>query len=314
VKLSRADLKYLRRITEGYFRPIAAAPNKPAPQQWRDDELTLSWLGHATVLLNFFGVWLLTDPALRARIGLPVGPLTLGPRRRVAPALRISELPPLDVILLTHAHMDHLDVGTLRRLPRDVTVVTAAATADLLTPLGFRNVVEMAWGESRQIETPRGGLSIEAVPVKHWGARMRDDTHRGFNGYVLERHGRRVCIAGDTARTSFSAVGRQRTDVMVVPIGAYDPWIASHCTPEEAVEMANEARAQFVVPVHHQTFRLSREPIGEPIQRLTRALPRARLALSNIGETFVLPGGRSGPEEMPFINGALTSSIHEFSS
>jgi L-ascorbate metabolism protein UlaG (beta-lactamase superfamily) len=77
--------------------------------------------------------------------------------------------------------------------------------------------------------------------------------------------------------------------VMVVPIGAYNPWIASHCTPEQAVEMANEARAQFVVPIHHQTFRLSWESMDEPIQRFRRALPGARIALSNVGETFVLP-------------------------
>src|SRR5262249_4064103 len=118
---------------------------------------------------------------------------------------------------------------------------------------------------------------------------MRHDVHRGFNGYVLERRGRRICIAGDTAGTSFRGVGRKPTDVMVVPIGAYDPWITSHCTPEQAVEMANQARARFVVPVHHQTFRLSREPMAEPIRRFVRALPASRLALSSIGETFVLP-------------------------
>ena len=118
---------------------------------------------------------------------------------------------------------------------------------------------------------------------------MPNDVHRSYNGYVLERQGRRICIAGDTARTSFTAVGRKPTDVMVVPIGAYNPWIASHCTPEQAVEMANEAHAQFVIPVHHQTFRLSWEPIDEPIQRFRRALPAARIALSNVGETFVLP-------------------------
>jgi L-ascorbate metabolism protein UlaG (beta-lactamase superfamily) len=106
---------------------------------------------------------------------------------------------------------------------------------------------------------------------------------------VLERQGRRICIAGDTARTSFAAVGRKPTDVMVAPIGAYNPWIASHCTPEQAVEMANQARARFVVPVHHQTFRLSWEAMNEPIERFTRALPGSRIALSNIGETFVLP-------------------------
>jgi L-ascorbate metabolism protein UlaG (beta-lactamase superfamily) len=289
MRVPLGDLKYLRRISEGYFRTIQAAAHKPNPRRWGDDRLSLSWLGHATVLINFFGVWILTDPALRARIGVRVGPLTFGPKRYVAPALRPSELPPLDVVLLTHAHMDHLDIGTLRRLPRDVTVVTAAATADLLKPLHFRKIVELDWSESKQFDTVHGTLSIEAFKVQHWGARMRHDVHRGFNGYVLERRGRRIWIAGDTARTSFTAVGRKPTDVMVVPIGAYNPWIASHCTPEQAVEMANQARARFVVPVHHQTFRLSWEPMHEPIRRFTRALPASRVALSTVGETFVLP-------------------------
>jgi hypothetical protein len=119
--------------------------------------------------------------------------------------------------------MDHLDVGPLRRLRRDVTVVTAAAMADLLTPMRFRDVAEMGWGESKAFDTSHGGLSIEAFRVQHWGARLRHDVHRGFNGYMLERQGRRICIAGDTKRTSFTEVGRKPTDVMVVPIGAYNP-------------------------------------------------------------------------------------------
>jgi L-ascorbate metabolism protein UlaG (beta-lactamase superfamily) len=292
MRFSFGDLKYLRRIGDGYLRTIPAAPHTPDPRHWRDDRLTLAWLGHATVLINFFGVWILTDPALRARVGIRVGPLTFGPKRYVAPALRASQLPPLDLILLTHAHMDHLDLGTLRRLGRDATVVTAAATADLIAPMRFHDAIEMGWGESRRLDTRHGDLSIDAFRVQHWGARMRHDVHRGFNGYVLERHGRRICIAGDTARTSFAAVGRKPVDVMVVPIGAYNPWIASHCTPEQAVEMANQAHARFVVPVHHQTFRLSSEPMSEPIERFRRALPASRIALSAIGETFVLPDTR----------------------
>ncbi|MEP7310385.1 MAG: MBL fold metallo-hydrolase [Acidobacteriota bacterium] len=295
MNISVGDLKHLRRLGEGYFRTIPPAPHKPDPRHWRDDQLTLAWLGHATVLINFYGVWILTDPALRARVGVRVGPLTFGPKRHLAPALKTNELPPLDVVLLTHAHMDHLDLGTLRRLRRGTTVITAAATADLLTPMRFRRVVELGWGDAKQFDTDRGSLTVEAFRVQHWGARMRTDVHRGFNGYVLERQGRRICIAGDTARTSFAAVGRKPTDVMVVPIGAYDPWIASHCTPEQAVEMAEQARARFVVPVHHQTFRLSWEPMAEPIQRFRRALSPTRLALSNVGETFVLPGAAALP-------------------
>src|SRR5258708_16798280 len=112
MQLWLGDLKYLRRVSEGYFRTIPAAPHKPDPRHWRDDQLTLSWLGHATVLLNFFGVWILTDPALLARVGIRVGPLTFGPKRHVAPALKASEPPPLDLILLTHARQAHLDIVT----------------------------------------------------------------------------------------------------------------------------------------------------------------------------------------------------------
>jgi L-ascorbate metabolism protein UlaG (beta-lactamase superfamily) len=289
MKLSLGDLKYFRRISEGYLRRIPPAPQKPDPRAWRNDELTLAWLGHSTVLLNLFGVWVLTDPALCSRVGLRFGPLTFGPKRYVAPALRVRDLPPLDVVLLTHAHMDHFDLGTLRQLPRNITVVTAAKTRDLLEPLRFARVIELGWNESQRVDTAHGDLNVEAFRVRHWGARMRTDVHRGFNGYVLERQGRRICVAGDTAETNFSAVGRLPTDVMIAPIGAYDPWIASHCTPEQAVDMANQARARYVVPVHHQTFRLSWEPMDEPIQRFTRALEPRRIALTSIGQTFVLP-------------------------
>ena len=277
-------------MSAGYRRRIAPAPHKPTPFAWPDDRLTLSWLGHSTLLLNFYGVWILTDPALLPRVGIRAGVMTLGPKRFVAPALRVRQLPKIDFILLTHAHMDHLDIGTLRKLPRDSVVVTAKATSDLLKRLHFREVVELGWGEGRRFEHAHKRVEIEAFGVRHWGARMRKDVHRGFNGYLLERRGHRISIAGDTARTSFRHVGhRGPVDVIAVPIGAYNPWIGSHCTPEQAVEMANEARARFVVPIHHQTFRLGREPMGEPIRRFTAAIDPGRIALTEIGETFTLP-------------------------
>ena len=280
---------YWNRIREGYLRSIAPAPHTPDPSTWRDDDLTMAWLGHSTMLVNFYGVWIVTDPVLLPRVGIRLGVVTLGPKRFVAPALRARQLPPIDLILLTHAHMDHLDAGTLRKLPRHATVITAKSTADLLPR--FANVIELGWGECRTIATPRGAVvNVEAFGVRHWGARMRTDTHRGFNGYLLERCGHRVCIAGDTARMDFTNIGRKGPiDVMAVPIGAYNPWVASHCTPEQAVAMANEARARYVVPIHHETFRLSYEPMDEPIRRFRKALDPARVALSEVGETFVLP-------------------------
>src|SRR6185312_5464060 len=255
-----------------------------------DGRVTLAWLGHSTVLVNFYGIWIITDPALLPRVGIRAGFVTLGPKRFVAPALRVRQLPPIDLILLTHAHMDHLDMGTLRKLPHDAIVVTATSTSDLLRRLHFRQVVELGWGERRRLEHRHQRIEVEAFGVRHWGARMRRDVHRGFNGYLIERKGRRIVIAGDTARTNFSHVGRHGpVDVMAVPIGAYDPWIASHCTPEQAIAMANEARARFVVPIHHQTFRLGREPMDEPIRRFTKAIDPARIALTEIGQTFRMP-------------------------
>ena len=284
------DARHWKQVSAGYRRRIRPAPHRPDPTAWRDDRLTVSWLGHSTLLLNFFGVWILADPALLPRVGIRAGVVTLGPKRFVAPALRVRQLPKIDFILLTHAHMDHLDIGTLRKLPRDSTVITATATSDVLRRLPFREVVELGWGDRRRFEHAHKRIEIEAFGVRHWGARLRHDVHRGFNGYLLERKGRRIVLAGDTARTSFVGVGRKGPiDVMAVPIGAYNPWIGSHCTPEQAVAMANEARASFVVPIHHQTFRLGREPMDEPIRRFRHAIDPGRIALSEVGETFVLP-------------------------
>jgi L-ascorbate metabolism protein UlaG (beta-lactamase superfamily) len=136
-------------------------------------------------------------------------------------------------------------------------------------------------------------VNVSTFPVKHWGARKQRDTYRGYNGYLLERKGRRIIFAGDTAMTDSFAELRRRgeIDLAIMSIGAYNPWIRSHCTPEQAVEMANAAGARFIMPVHHQTFRLSFEPLREPIERFQAALSNTpgRIALREIGETFVLP-------------------------
>jgi L-ascorbate metabolism protein UlaG (beta-lactamase superfamily) len=157
----------------------------------------------------------------------------------------------------------------------------------------FSNVTELNWDESKTLSAAAGEIVITAFSVKHWGARTQHDTYRGYNGYLVERNGRRIIFAGDTAITeSFSALRRHGPiDVAIMPISAYNPWIQSHGTPEQAVQMANAAGARFVVPVHHQTFRLSFEPFREPIERFQSTLSKTpeRIALREIGETFVLP-------------------------
>jgi L-ascorbate metabolism protein UlaG (beta-lactamase superfamily) len=273
-------------------RQIRPAFAQPSPNEWRDDRLTAAWLGHATVLINFCAFTVLTDPVLLRRIGIPLPFTAIGPKRLTKPALEIDELPPIDLILLSHAHFDHIDWRTLRRFDAHTRVITAPRTRDLLHWTRLRDITELGWGEEKELQTAAGSLVVRAFPVKHWGARMQRDTYRGYNGYVLERNGQRVIFAGDTALTnSFSELRDGRPyDLAIMGIGAYQPWIRSHCTPEQAVAMANAAGARFIMPVHHQTFKLSFEPFREPIERFVRALAHEpeRIALREIGETFVL--------------------------
>ena len=274
------------------WRPIAPPFARPEPSTWSDSQLTLAWLGHSTVLINFFGVTILTDPVLFARVGIRLPGITLGPKRLTAPALHFHELPQIDVILLSHAHFDHLDLRTLHCFNESTRVITAHATSDLLKRTHFSDVSELDWNESKRLNTARGEIEITAFPVKHWGARTQRDMHRGYNGYLIERSGRRILFAGDTAMTeTFEELRPHGTiDVAIMSIAAYNPWVQSHCTPEQAVQMANAAGARFIVPVHHQTFRLSFEPFREPIDRFQAALSKTpeRIALREIGETFMV--------------------------
>src|SRR5947209_5279255 len=122
-----------RRYRQDIKRPVLPAPERPNPKAWGDQGLYAAWLGHSTVLLKIDGVTILTDPVFSARAGIGLGPVTLGIKRLVAPALELRALPPIDIVLLSHAHMDHFDLPSLRRLEnRGTTVITAARTADLL--------------------------------------------------------------------------------------------------------------------------------------------------------------------------------------
>ena len=279
------------------WRPIAPAFAKPEPAKWSDTRVTLAWLGHATVLINFFGFKILTDPVLFPRIGIRLPGFTVGPKRLTAPALQFRELPRIDLILLSHAHFDHFDLRTLHRFDENTRVITAPNTADLLRWTSLRDITELRWGETKVLDTSgltTGNIAISAVEVKHWGARKQRDDYRGYNGYLIEsgcRGKRRILFGGDTAMTDSFAKLRHPIDLAIMSIGAYNPWIHSHCTPEQAVEMATAAGAQFIMPVHHQTFRLSFEPLREPIERFQAALRNTpqRIALCEIGETFVLP-------------------------
>src|SRR3984957_11404199 len=281
----KAAPEYFRRYREERRCAIPPAPFTPQPKRWADTGLHAAWLGHSTVLLKIDGFTILTDPILGARCGVRMGPVTLGLRRLVLPAVPRAQLPHIDLILLSHAHFDHFDLATLRGLERSGTaVVTAKYTSDLLRPQRYQSVTEVGWGERVRV----GPLSILGIPVKHWGARMHSDVHRGYNGYLIETARHRVVFGGDTALTdAFKSVrAKKPVDLAIMPVGAYDPWIRVHCNPEQAWAMAQAAGAEFVLPVHHQTFELSREPKLEPIHRLLEAAGSTpeRVCLHSIGQ------------------------------
>ena len=282
--------RFLRERLREVGREVPPAPYKPEPQAWSDDAVTLAWLGHATVLVDFYGVRVLTVPALFPRIGVDVGLGSIGPLRLVHCALGPEELPDIDVVLVSHAHFDHLDTPSLAAVRGRPTAVMAWETADLLPREAYAGVHELRWNDAVTIKARRGELHVRSIEVKHWGARMRRDTYRGYTGFILEREGRRLLFGGDTAQTPAFREHRRWApyEAAIMPIGAYDPWIRNHCTPEQAVAMADAAGARLFLPVHHRTFRLSREPYDEPIRRAEAALAREidRLAWREPGETI----------------------------
>ncbi len=248
-----------------------------------------AWIGHSTVVIRIEGFTVVTDPVFSNRIGIGIGPWTLGLKRLIEPASSLRDIPRPDLILLSHAHMDHFDLPSLRTLQnRETAVVTAANTTDLLNANRYESARELRWNESARV----GPATIRAFEVNHWGARMQHDTQRGYNGYVIEVGGRRVLFGGDTAWTEafrpLRALGH--IDLAIMPIGAYDPWIRMHCNPEQALRMADDAGAELILPVHHKTFELSRERLTEPIERLSAAAGAnsGRIMTREIGEEFHL--------------------------
>ena len=166
--------------------------------------------------------------------------------------------------------------------------MTAHATADLLRDTRLRRPVELKWGDKVQVNTSHGEVEVEAFEVRHWGARWRHDSYRGYNGYIIAREGKKIIFGGDTAWSdSFRALrSKGPFELAIMPIGAYSPWIQSHCTPEQAVQMANDAGAKYFLPIHFKTFTLGREGVVEPLERLQAAIEPERLGWEDIGQTF----------------------------
>src|SRR5262245_8980239 len=284
--LASALLAYAAGAARG--RP-ALPPVVPTPRAWKAADVTVAWLGHASVLIGFGGAFLLTDPTFFDRIGVQLGPLTIGPRRLVAPPPAPADLPPLDAVIVSHAHMDSLDRPSLRAVSGARLLITPPRTRDLVDDLGFAHVVELGWGE----RVTAGDVEIEAVEVKHWGERWPWERWRGYNGYLLRRGDTTLLFASDTAYTT--AIGRlaaaRPITAAILGNGAYDPWIRNHANPEQVWRMFTESGARVLIPIHWDTFRLGKEPLGEALARLLAAAgtEQDRIVIRRIGETWSAP-------------------------
>jgi N-acyl-phosphatidylethanolamine-hydrolysing phospholipase D len=266
----------------------------------RVTDAAATWIGHSTVLLQLGGLNVLTDPVFSQR-AFPVQ--WIGPRRVMDPALPIDALPPLDVVLLSHNHYDHLDKAAVKRIAREhpgAKWVVPLGLGAYVRPWGVREIVELDWWQ----ETTIDGLRVTATPARHFSARRLGDRNKSlWCGFAIESKETRAYFAGDTAyHPEFGHIGERcgPFDFVMIPIGAYDPrWFMHivHVDPEEAVQIYEDVFAShagtplpLMLGIHWGTFRLTDEPMDEPPRRAiarwrAAGLDESRLWIAKFGET-----------------------------
>ncbi|OON81949.1 hypothetical protein B1H18_06445 [Streptomyces tsukubensis] len=273
-------LRALARLArEGAIRPraegtldIPLLPFAPEPLPHAGpDTVAVSWAGHASWVVRIGGLTVLTDPVWSRRI--------LGTPARVTPAgIPWSALPPVDAVVISHNHYDHMDAPTLNRLPRTTPVLVPAGLGRWFRRRRFAHVTELDWWEAAELD----GVRFDFVPAHHWSKRGLSDTCRSlWGGWMMtDGSGRRVYFAGDTGYGHwFTDIGRRYPgiDLALMPIGAYAPrwWLSDvHCDPEEAVRAVEDVGARRMAPMHWATFLLSAEPVLEPLTRVRAAWKR----------------------------------------
>jgi L-ascorbate metabolism protein UlaG (beta-lactamase superfamily) len=262
-------------------------PPLPAPPG--PGEVSVTYIGHATLLLRFPGITVLTDPVFSER----ASPLSwLGPKRVRAPALALDDLPKIDAVVLSHNHYDHMDLPSLRKIQErwDPPIVTGIGNGRYLATKGLRNAIELDWWERM---APVPALSIVYVPAQHWSRRRLWDTNRMlWGGHVIEAGGVRAYFAGDTGYPGhFAEIARRlgAPDVALLPIGAYEPrWFMApqHMNPLDAVRAHRDLGAGLSIAIHFATFPLTDEAIDAP----AAALAVARRELGVAETAFRVPG------------------------
>ncbi|HEX6314046.1 MAG TPA: MBL fold metallo-hydrolase [Gemmatimonadaceae bacterium] len=293
----RDAAKWATSRQRGYWKPRRDEPYGPAPERRVDGErLRVTFVNHTTVLIQTQGLNVLTDPIWSERCG-PVS--WFGPRRVRPPGIRFEDLPPIDIVLLSHNHYDHCDLPTLKRLTR-------THKPSLIAPLGNRTFLErrnipvfheLDWWDAAALS----GLTITAIPVRHFSGRGLFDRDRSlWCGYVIETLAGPICFAADTGYGDHFAEIRERLGaprLALLPIGAFRPeWFMSrvHMSPEQALQAHLELGAQTSVATHYGTFQLADDGETEAPERLAAALretPDTRFWVLGFGEGREVPVG-----------------------
>tara|TARA_B100001123_G_C15182775_1_gene976000 strand:- start:426 stop:1295 length:870 start_codon:yes stop_codon:yes gene_type:complete len=236
------------------------------------DEVTITWLGHASFLIKIGNNNILTDPFLSKT----AGQFGIGPNRYIPPGIKISNLPKINTILISHNHYDHLDSKTLLKIKnkRDIKVICPLNLSKIIHNLGYKKVIELDWYQRIKILD----FKIFAMPAYHWSRRLGQKYNATlWNGYIVNYKKTKLYFCGDTAFGSmFREIGDRYGpfDLTIVPIGAYEPrsmMQASHCTPEEAVEITQMLKSKKILGMHWGTIRLSAENPWEPPERFNKA-------------------------------------------
>lgn len=255
-------------------------------------ENTITWIGHNTFLIKINGKTILTDPFLHER----ASPFkTIGPKRFTPPGISLNNLPPIDIIVLSHNHYDHLDLPSLNNLPNkhNIQVVIPLRLRHYFKKMGYQHIHELDWHESCSLHN----ITIHALPVYHYSKRSVFTSNTSlWAGFSIQWQDKRLYFSGDTGYGSlFLDIGRDYGpfDYALMSIGAYEPHVlmhSVHMSPETAIRTAQELRANTVIPMHWGTLILSDEPPFEPPKRFYQAAIDAgyseeQIWIMNIGET-----------------------------
>lgn len=264
---------------------IEQCPDKRVTEVYENrSKISYTWIGHATFLIQMNGLNILTDPVWAKKMGFE--------KRLTDPGLALSDLPDIDLVVVSHGHYDHLDFPTLKKLKGNPHYFVPAGLKSLFNRKGYQKVTELNWWES----TDFGGVTLHFVPAQHWTRRTLNDMNTShWGGWIFQNGQKTFYFVGDTGYfRGFKLIAEQfKIDTVFMPIGAYEPeWFmrASHISPEDSVKAFFELGAKNFVPMHYGAYRLADDTGPEALDRLLKEwekqkLPKEQLKTLLLGET-----------------------------